>query len=286
MQLSVSGSTGFIGRELIDTFRGTGWNFSIINRESFNMPDDEFREKNIEGADAVINLAGAPVLKRWTDKYKKEIHDSRIGTTRKIATAILNARVKPRVFISTSAIGIYDTVNVHDEESSGFSDDFLGKVCRDWEAEAMAACDQTRVVVVRTGVVLSSKGGVLKKAHGPFSFGFGGVIGDGRQAFSWIHIRDLMHVYQAILEKETISGIVNAVAPEPTTNFHFTKTLGKVLNQITVFKVPASALKLIYGEAAAILTEGQKVVPVKLLKSGFGFEFPTIEKALLNIYRI
>ena len=286
MKLSISGSTGLIGHELIDTFSGTDWTFSIINRESFNMPDDEFREKKIEGADAMINLAGAPVLKRWTESYKKEIHDSRIGTTHKIATAILNARVKPRVFISTSAIGIYDNMNVHDEESSGFSDGFLGKVCHDWEAEAMAVRDQTRVVIVRNGVVLSSKGGALKKAHGPFSFGFGGVIGDGCQAFSWIHIRDLMHVYQTILENETISGIINAVAPEPTTNFHFTKTLGKVLNQMTVFKVPASALKLIYGDAAVTLTEGQNVVPGKLLKYGFKFEFPTIEKALLNIYRI
>ena len=284
--LSISGSSGFIGSELIDTFTGTGWTFRIINRESFSMSDDEFMEKKIEGADAVINLAGAPILHRWTESYRKEIYDSRIGTTRKIARAILNAHVKPKVFFSVSAIGIYDSVNVHDEESLGLSDDFLGKICQDWEAEAMAVRDQTRIVILRTGVVLSSKGGALKKAYGPFRFGFGGVIGDGRQAFSWIHIRDLMRIYRFLLENENISGIVNAVAPNPTTNVHFTKTLGKVLTQPTVFKVPGSVLRLVYGDAAITLTEGQNAVPGKLLKNGFEFEFPTIEKALLNLYRI
>jgi hypothetical protein len=150
----------------------------------------------------------------------------------------------------------------------------------------MAARDHTRVIIVRTGVVLSSKGGALKKAHGPFKFGLGGVIGDGRQAFSWIHIRDLMRVYRFLLENENISGIVNAVAPNPTTNLHFTKTLGKVLTQPTVFKIPASVMRMVYGDAAVTLTGGQNVVPGKLLQNGFEFEFPTIEKALLNLYRI
>jgi uncharacterized protein (TIGR01777 family) len=234
----------------------------------------------------VINLAGAPILKRWTESYRKEIYDSRIDTTRKIAKAIIRAKVKPKVFISGSAIGIYDTRNVHSEESSAFSDDFLGKLCRDWEAEALAAAGVTRVVLLRTGVVLSAKGGALKAAYGPFSFGFGGVIGNGNQAFSWIHIRDLVHIYRMILDNETISGIVNAVAPTPTTNYHFTKTFGKVLNQITVFRIPLFVLRALYGDAASTLTEGQNVIPEKLLSTGFVFEFPTIEKALLNLYRI
>jgi uncharacterized protein (TIGR01777 family) len=260
--------------------------FRIINRDSIKLSDNEFLEKKIEGADAVINLAGAPILKRWTEPYRKEIYNSRIETTHKIANAIVQAKVKPKVFISNSAIGIYDTLNVHKEESTGFSDNFLGKLCRDWEAEALAAVGNTRVVLLRTGVVLSSKGGMLKTAHGPFSFGLGGVIGKGDQAFSWVHIRDLMHIYQMILDNENISGVVNAVAPNPTTNFHFTKTFGKVLNQITVVKIPLWALKAIYGDASLIMIEGQNVIPEKLLKNGFDFEFPTIEKALLNLYRI
>jgi uncharacterized protein len=286
MQVSISGSSGVIGRELMDTCSSGGMVFRIINRESFAIPDDEFLEKKIEGADAVINLAGAPLIKRWSDDYKEEIRNSRIDTTRKIVQAIIHARVKPKVFISSSAIGIYDQEHVHDEESASLADDFLGRLCRDWESEALAARDHTRVVIFRTGVVLSAKGGALKKAHGPFSYGLGGVIGDGRQAFSWIHIRDLMHVFRTVLENENFTGIVNVVAPNPTTNFHFTKTFGKVLKQVTVFRIPASALKLIYGDASVTLTQGQNVVPGKLLKNGFQFEFPTIEKALLNLYRI
>ena len=126
----------------------------------------------------------------------------------------------------------------------------------------------------------------MKAAYGPFKFGLGGVIGTGDQAFSWIHIRDLVHIYKTILDNENISGVVNAVAPYPTTNYHFTKTFGKVLNQITIFKIPTFALKTIYGDAASTLTEGQNVIPEKLLNNGFEFEFPTIEKALLNLYRI
>jgi uncharacterized protein (TIGR01777 family) len=142
------------------------------------------------------------------------------------------------------------------------------------------------VILLRTGVVLSPEGGAMKIAYRPFRYGFGGIIGTGDQPFSWIHIRDLMRIYQTILENENIRGVVNAVAPNPTTNFHFTKTFGKVLNQITVLKIPLIALKLLYGEAASTLTEGQNVLPEKLLRNGFVFEFPTLEKALLNLYRI
>ncbi|MCX6247092.1 MAG: TIGR01777 family oxidoreductase [Bacteroidetes bacterium] len=286
MQVSICGSTGLIGRELIDTFSSKGWSFRIISRDALRLPDHEFCEKMIERADVVINLAGAPILKKWTDNYRKEIYDSRILTTRKIAEAIAKAKVKPRVFISNSAIGIYDTFAVHNEESNLFADNFLGKLCRDWEAEALKAAGHTRVILLRTGVVLSAKGGALKAAHGPFSFGLGGIIGRGDQPFSWIHIRDLMHIYQTIVENENIEGIVNAVAPNPVTNLHFTKTFGKVLQQITLLKIPVSVLKLIYGEASSTLIEGQNVIPEKLLRNGFEFEFPTIEKALLNLYRV
>jgi uncharacterized protein (TIGR01777 family) len=286
MLVSISGSTGLIGQEVIKTYTDKGLTFRIINRDSFKMPDQEFLETKIEGAGAVINLAGAPILKRWTESYRKELQESRIETTRKIANAIIRAKVKPKVFISNSAIGIYDTLTVHGDDSRAYADNFLGKLCRDWEAEALAASEHTRVVLLRTGVVLSSKGGALKAAYGPFKFGLGGVIGTGDQAFSWIHIRDLVHIYKTILDNENISGVVNAVAPYPTTNYHFTKTFGKVLNQITIFKIPTFALKTIYGDAASTLTEGQNVIPEKLLNNGFEFEFPTIEKALLNLYRI
>ncbi len=286
MQVSLSGSSGFIGQELIQKFSGTEWNFIIIDRESFAMDDDTFTTKNIEGADVVINLAGAPIIHRWSESYKNEIYQSRIGTTRKIAKCIIKSRTKPKVFISASAIGIYDSHSTHTEESTRFSDDFLGKVCREWEAEALAAQSCCRVVIIRTGVVLGRNGGALASLHKMFSVGLGGVVGDGQQDFSWIHVRDLMNIFDFVIANDKISGIVNGVAPNPTTNLHFTKTFGKVLTQPAIMKVPNFALKALYGEGAISLLNGQKVLPEKLLKNGFVFQFPAIESALLNLYRI
>jgi uncharacterized protein (TIGR01777 family) len=275
-----------IGQALIEAFTDKGWIFHSIPRNAYAQPDEEFLQKNIEGAEVVINLAGAPILKRWTDKYKKEILESRITPTRKIVTAINQAQVKPRLFISTSAIGIYDSTNSHDEGSTAFADDFLGRLCIDWESEAFHAKSCTRVVVLRTGIVLSRKGGAMKAMHRYFSIGLGGVIGKGDQSFSFIHIRDLMSLYKFILENENISGIVNAVSPNPISNSHFTKILGRVLVQPTVFRIPVRILKAKYGEAAETLIKGQNVIPKKLANNGFVFEYPTIEKTLLNLYRI
>jgi len=285
MQISMSGATGFIGDMLKTRFIDRGWQVNVIDRQSLELEDKEFIDKKIEGSDVVINLAGAPILKRWNEGYKKEIYDSRINTTRKIATAIRNANRKPLVFISGSAIGIYNSTETHTEDSTHFGDDFMGTVCRDWEHEALEAAVSTRVVIFRTGVVIGRNGGALKTMYPPFKFGLGGIIGNGRQPFSWIHENDLIVAFLFAIENEKISGIVNAVAPNPTTNYHFTKTFGKVLTQPTIMRVPEFALKLIYGEGSQTLTSGQTVLPEKLLKAGFTFSYPTIEKALMNLYR-
>lgn len=286
MQVSLSGSTGFIGSELVQKHADKEWNFTIINRESFSMDDATFTEKKIEGADVVINLAGAPVIHRWTESYKSEIYHSRIDTTRKIARCIMQAHSKPKVFISASAIGIYDSQGIHSEESTGFSGDYLGKVCKEWEAEALAAQSHTRVVIIRTGIVLGRNGGALATMNKFFKVGLGGITGDGKQDFSWIHVRDLLNIYEFIIANESMQGIVNGVAPNPTTNLHFTKTFGKVLMQPAIMKIPDFALKAIYGEGAVSLIKGQKVVPEKLLQHGFVFQYPAIESALLNLFRI
>ena len=285
MQISMSGATGFIGDMLKTRFIDRGWQVNVIDRKSLDLEDKEFIDKKIEGSDVVINLAGAPILKRWNDRYKKEIYQSRIDTTRKITTAIRDAHRKPLVFISGSAIGIYNSTETHTEESLHFADDFMGKVCRDWEHEALEAIGSTRVVIFRTSVVLGRNGGALKTMYAPFKFGLGGIIGNGKQPFSWIHETDLINACLFTIENEKISGIVNGVAPNPTTNYHFTKTFGKVLTQPTIMSVPEFALKLVYGEGSQALTSGQKVLPEKLLKAGFTFSFPTIEKALMNLYR-
>jgi uncharacterized protein (TIGR01777 family) len=285
MQISMSGATGFIGEMLKKRFIEKGWPVIVIDRQSLELKDEEFIEKKIEGSDAVINLAGAPVLKRWNESYMKDIYHSRIDTTRKIASSIRKTSRKPLVFISGSAIGIYNSTETHTEESQYFADDFMGKVCRDWEHEALEAATSTRVVIFRTGVVLGKSGGALKTMYTPFKLGLGGIIGNGKQAFSWIHETDLLNAFVLAIENERFSGIANAVAPYPTTNYDFTKTFGKVLNQPTILRVPEFALKLIYGEGSRALTAGQKVLPEKLLKAGFTFRFPTIGKALMDLYK-
>jgi len=285
MQISISGASGFIGTELMKRFIDMGHGFTIINRAALALPDEEFCSQKIEGSDAVINLAGATINKRWTERYKNEIYNSRILTTRKIARAIIDAKNKPKLYISNSAIGIYDAMGSHNEESKCFADDFMGRLCRDWEKEALFVKDQTRVVIFRTGLVLGATGGVLKTMYPIFNFGLGGVIGNGQQAFSWIHIADLINAYNFTVEHDNINGIINAVAPNPVTNQYFTRAFGKILGRPAFMKVPFFALRMLYGEGAEALVSGQEVIPGRLLENGFEFMFPTIGKALMDLYR-
>jgi uncharacterized protein (TIGR01777 family) len=284
MKVILGGSTGYTGTRLLRFFMGKGWTAVPLTRDSFRMNDDQFIESYVDGSDIIINLAGAPVIKRWTEAYKEEIYQSRISTTRKISQAIIRSDRKPSLFISASAIGIYDSFHEHTENSIYLSDDFLGKVCRDWEAEALAAYPATRVAVLRTGIILGNNGGALQSMETPFRTGLGGTIGNGNQQMSWIHIRDLEEIYMFIIEHPEISGIINAVSPNPVTNQQFTKTFAKVLNQPAILRIPEFVLKMIYGEGAQSIIKGQNVLPEKLLTHGFSFSFPTIEKALLNLY--
>jgi hypothetical protein len=285
MNLALSGASGFIGQALIKRALGMGWTVKVIDRDSFKMPDEQFLEEKIEGTDAVINLAGAPIAKRWTPKYKQLIMESRVTTTRKIAFAITRASHKPAVFISTSAIGIYDSINTHDESSSAYAGSFLTEVCSAWEQEAIKAAASTRLVIFRIGVVLGRDGGALSKMYLPFSIGLGGKIGNGSQPVSFIHLDDLIEAMIFSLENQSLRGIVNAVTPFPTDNADFSDKLGKVLKQQVWFTIPAFAMKMMYGEGAQVLLEGQKVMPEKLIQAGFRFKYPTMQNALMQIYR-
>lgn len=284
MRISISGASGFTGSYLVRELVKQGHEVVKMNRDSFSMPLEEFTRMKIEGSDAVINLAGAPIIRRWTEPWKEEIRNSRILTTRKIAEAIRLATAKPMVLISASAVGIYDSINSHTEESLNFGTGFLADVCKEWESEAEAVKDICRVTVLRQGIVIG-KGGMLGKVRTPFSIGLGAKIGNGKQALSFIHIDDLAGIVGMILKNPETSGVYNAVAPWPTTNIHFTEVLGKVLNQPALLAVPKFVLKLIYGEGAQTLTEGQKVLPDRLMKLNFPFKYPTIEKALMKVYR-
>ena len=285
MVIALSGPTGFIGRELMKKAVELGWLVKKISREDFAMPDREFREQKIEGVDAVINIAGSPVSGRWTPEFKQQILDSRIVTTRKISEAITSAESRPPVFISASAVGIYDSVSTHTEASFAYAGSFLATVCRQWEEEGMKTAGAARLVILRIGLVLGKDGGALEKMQKPFSIGLGGKIGNGRQPVSFIHIADLAGAIVFIIGNPSLSGVVNAVSPYPTTNYEFTDKLGKALNQPAFLTVPAFALKMIYGEGSQILLEGQRVLPEKLEKAGFRFKYPTIQNALMQIYR-
>lgn len=285
MNVAISGATGFIGQALRNRMRQLGWTIRMIDRESLRLNDVDFCLEKIEGADVVINLAGAPVAAKWTAEYKQEILNSRLLTTTKIARAINQATKKPAAFLSSSAIGIYSGEGSHDESSTSFATGFLARVCQEWEASAMLCCDSTRVVIFRTGVVLGKEGGALAKMHRPFSIGLGARIGDGSQAVSFIHIADLIDALLFIIENESLSGVVNLVSPFPSTNYEFSDKLGKVLTQPVWLAIPAFAMKMIYGEGAQVLLQGQNVSPKKLIDAGFRFRYPTIQNALVAIYR-
>jgi uncharacterized protein (TIGR01777 family) len=284
MVVAISGASGFVGGSLVQMFQGLGWTVRVINRDSFAMADNDFTSQIISGADVVINLAGAPVSKRWTAAYKQEISASRTGPARKIVTAILAADNKPVLFISASAVGIYDSGNIHSESENSLSGSFLAGVCRSWETEAVRAAGVTRVVIMRLGVVLGPDGGALKKMYLPFSVGLGGKLGSGRQFMSFIHIADLLGIIRFIIENPAVEGIVNGVSPYPVSNEEFTRTLSRVLKQPAWLSIPAFALKLIYGEGAEIILEGQCVKPEKILDAGYRFRYPTLQNALVAIY--
>jgi uncharacterized protein (TIGR01777 family) len=241
----------------------------------------------IEGFDAVVNLAGESIAEgRWTDDKKRRIRESRVKGTKLLGDALANLTVPPKTFVCASAIGYYG--NRGDElltETSAAGEDFLAKVCAEWEeATALATEKGIRVVNARFGVILDLHGGALKKMLPPFRMGVGGRIGSGKQWMSWIALDDVVGALNLALTKDSLRGPVNFVAPAPVTNTEFTKTLGKVLSRPTVLPIPAFAIKLLFGEMGeALLLGGQRVAPERLLAGGFEFSFPNLEQALVHI---
>lgn len=242
----------------------------------------------IDGADAIIHLAGSPVAEKWTPEHKLEIEKSRVIGTRMIVEAMKLAKKKPECLISSSAVGFYgtDPAKTFDEDSPSGSD-FLANVCSLWESEALKAKEMNvRVALIRTGVVLDAKGGALPKQLLPFKMFVGGAILPGTQAYPWIHIEDEIQIILWALENESVVGAINAVAPEMLDNKTFSKTLAKILSRPCLFPVPALPMKLMFGEGAIIVLEGQKVIPKRTQELGYNFKFPTLDKALSDILKI
>lgn len=281
--VAISGGSGFVGSELSAYLGQNGFDVKIIKRD--DLKDENKLIKIVENTNVLINLSGANIISRWSEEYKRVLRSSRIDTTKSLVNAIQKAKTKPELFISTSAVGIYSDTSCHDEENFTLGDGFLSKLCKEWEECAFkASAFQVRVCVFRFGIVLGN-GGALKKMLPPFRFGLGGNIGDGRQHFCFIHIKDLLRAYSLMVENKNLQGIFNLAAPTPTTNASLTKTLGKRVGMPTVFPIPKFVLKLIFGEGARVLTSGQCAKPKRLLDSGFKFEFKNIHEAILDLVK-
>lgn len=267
MKIALTGASGFVGTELQNTFP----DYVIITRHD----DENSILKKLHDVDVVINLAGAPIIQRWSDPYKKILMQSRIDSTERLVRALNQSNVTH--FISTSAIGIYPDDKRCDERCTEIAEDFLGNLAHKWEEEALLCHKPT--TIIRFGVILGKEGGALAQMLTPFKLGLGGIIGNGKMMTSWIDIEDLMRIYQFIIDKK-ISGIFNAVSPNPVTNYTLTKALGKVLHRPTILPIPEFALRIMYGEASSVLTGSKEIYPKALQDKGFVFNYTDIETAL------
>lgn len=281
MNILISGSTGLTGRRLRAALEAKGHTVTAAGRADL-AGDPALLKEKVEQAGAVIHLAGAPIVARWSNAYKQEILDSRVLTTRKLVEAVNAAERKPELFISASAVGIYSDEGVNTEEHASYAEGFLADVCRQWEGEAAMLDPSTGLAVFRLGVVLAKEGGALPKMLTPFRLGLGGPIAGGRQGFSWIHIDDLVSAFMFVLDHR-LTGTFNLTAPGVTDNQGYTSALGRALRRPVFMPVPALALRLLFGEGASALTTGQKAVPERLLKVGFTFRFPEVEGALRDL---
>jgi len=242
----------------------------------------------VSGFDAVIHLAGESIAGRWTAEKKAKIRNSRVTGTKNLSEALAKADPKPAVFISCSAIGFYgdrgeEVVNEESAPGTGF----LPDVCKDWEAATYPAADAgIRTVQIRTGVVLSPKGGALGKMLTPFKLGLGGRVGNGRQWMSWIDVQDMVGAIHHILKTDLLQGPVNMVAPKPVTNAEFTRTLASLLSRPAIFPMPAFVVKLAFGEMGETLLLGsQRVEPAQLVASGYPFRFSELRTSLQNLLK-
>ena len=278
--IAITGASGFVGTSLNKYFSNLGYKIIPIAREVLN--NQEKLDEIINSSDVIINLAGANIINRWTPAYKELLYTSRIDTTKKIVDTLNKIEDKNKLLISTSAVGIYDNSAKYDEKGS-FSNDFLSTLCQNWEKEAQKAkSESTKVAIFRFGIVLGKNGGAFQKMITPFNLGLGGIIGSGKQHFSYIHIEDLIEVYKFVIEN-SLDGVFNCTAPTPTTNYEFTKTLGRVLNRPIIFPIPEFVLKLIFSEGAKVLTDGQSVIPKRLVDLGFNFKYKNIDETMKNL---
>jgi len=297
MNVTLTGATGLIGLKIVAALVARGDTLTVLSRNP-----DRAREllgveavrwdptaghapaEALAGRDAVVHLAGEPVAQRWNAASKKAIRASREVGTRNLVGGLRAAEPRPRALVSSSAVGYY---GAHGDEpvpeSTPPGRGFLAEVCVAWEAEADRAAELgMRVAKIRTGVVLDKDGGALKTMLLPFKAGVGGPVAGGKQYLPWIHVDDIVGLYLAALDRPDWSGAFNGSAPEPVTNKAFSKALGRALHRPAVAPVPALAIKLLYGEMAEIVTEGQRAIPARALAHGYAFRRPELDEALAD----
>lgn len=296
MKALITGATGFVGRRLVAKLpdcvvltRDVARAKSIlgdVNAYPWDASRDRPPAEVFRGVEAVFHMAGESVADgRWTAAKKQRLRDSRVYPTRNLIDGIAGAGLRPQVLVSASAIGYYGSRGDEtlDEDSSA-GGDFLADVCRQWEAEAVRGRDAgLRVVPVRIGVVLGRDGGALKKMLTPFKLGAGGVLGDGRQWMSWIHLDDLVELLLFAAERGELEGPMNGVAPEPVTNRDFTMTLAATLHRPAIFPMPKFAVRTLFGEVSDVLLGSQRVQPRVAIAQGFSFRFPQLDAALKDV---
>lgn len=290
----MTGGTGFIGVALCSRLLEDRHDIVVLSRhpEAIKSPvkgiADLGQIKDDAIFDVVINLAGEPIAsKRWSERQKQRIIDSRINTTQQLISYLQRAAHKPKVLISGSAIGYYGvgaTNDVIDENSPG-DDSFSSQLCQQWEALALQA--ETlgiRTCLLRTGIVLGKGGGALSKMLFPFKIGLGGRIGQGKQWMPWVHLNDLLGIILYCIDHDSLKGAINGTAPKPVTNQEFTRTLGKVLKRPAVFPLPVIVVKLLMGQMGEeLLLAGKRVLPIKISDAGYKFQYEKLENALFDV---
>ncbi|HGY3714729.1 TPA: TIGR01777 family oxidoreductase [Citrobacter gillenii] len=297
MQILITGGTGLIGRHLIPRLLELGHQISVVTRtpdKARQILDSRVTlwkgledRPNLNGIDAIVNLAGEPIAdKRWTAEQKERLCQSRWGITQKLVNLINTSDTPPAVFISGSATGYYgDLGEVVVTEEEPPHNEFTHKLCARWEQIACdAQSDNTRVCLLRTGVVLAHAGGILGKMVPPFRLGLGGPIGSGRQYLAWIHIDDMVNAIIWLLDND-LRGPFNMVSPYPVRNEQFAHALGHVLNRPAILRVPATAMRLLMGESSVLVLGGQRALPKRLEASGFAFRWYDLEEALADVIR-
>lgn len=292
MNILITGGTGFIGSTITKFFLQQNNYITILSRgrskvlkpvrviESINQINTN------EKINIIINLAGSSINKKWNKTYKEILISSRVEVTKSLITLIKALKEKPDLLISASAIGYYGTQNnKYLDETSSYIDDFTHELCNLWELEAQKAQELgVRTCITRLGVVLGKNGGVLEKILPLFKLGLGGNIGSGKQFFSWIHLDDVIGIFNFLISNKEQKGIYNLTSPSPTTNSQFTKALSRTLKRPDFFTVPSFLIKMVFGEMGdKLLLNGSAVYPKKLLDNGYEFKFKTIESALKNI---